>query len=135
MAGRPGTGLLTILCTFALATSGCGGTSGAHEPDVTSFEQFDEEPVILYRPAPEYPKAAIDRGLEGQVYLSVTVEADARISEVRVVGSSDPVFEPAAVASAKRYVFRPASRDGKPIRSRVMVTIRFVRADGEERHK
>ena len=75
---------------------------------------------------PVYPLIAKRSGWEGTVLVRVTVEANGRASKVVVSRSSGrKVLDDAAVKAVKRWAFRPA-RDGNiPIRSVVVIPLKF----------
>lgn len=75
---------------------------------------------------PVYPRIAKKEGWEGTVLVRVTVEASGRTSKVIVSRSSGhKVLDDAAVKAIKRWAFRPA-RDGNiPIRSQVVIPLKF----------
>jgi TonB family protein len=69
--------------------------------------------VLLERVDPIYPDAARRAG--GTVALELEVHPDGSVDEVRVVKAAGFGFDEAAVAAARRFKFRPATRDGQPI--------------------
>lgn len=75
---------------------------------------------------PIYPRIAKKSGWEGTVLVRVTVETNGRASQVVVSRSSGrKVLDDAAVKAVRRWSFRPA-RDGNiPIRTKVVIPIRF----------
>ena len=81
---------------------------------------------VLRSVHPIYPRIAKKSGWEGTVLVRVTVEANGRTSKVDVSRSSGhKVLDDAAVKAVKRWAFRPA-RDGNiPIRSVVVIPLKF----------
>ena len=63
----------------------------------------------------EYTQQARQDGIEGRLVLKVVVGADGSVSDVIVVSSVDPALDAAAIAAVKTWVFKPASRCGKPM--------------------
>ncbi len=97
-------------------------------------------PVLLAAPA-DYPSEAtrvvLDRALltpqlrvaavEGRVVLALLVRADGTVAEVKIEASSgSDVLDAAALAAAAGWRFRPATRDGSPIKSWAIIPVRFV---------
>lgn len=80
----------------------------------------------LSRPAPKYPPVAARKGIEGEVTVRLRIDDAGRVTDAVVV-SSDPkgVFDAAALRTARRYRFTPASKGGEPIASTTQQTIRF----------
>ncbi len=81
---------------------------------------------VLRRIRPLYPLIAKKSGWEGTVLVRVTIEKNGRASQVDVSRSSGhKVLDDAAVKAIKRWTFRPA-RDGNiPIRSVVVIPLKF----------
>ena len=72
--------------------------------------------VPLYRAMPEYPPSAAEHGKEGRVVLELTVTAEGRTRDIRVVEADPPgVFERAAIEAARRFRYAPRFVDGKPV--------------------
>lgn len=69
----------------------------------------------------EYPPDATG---DAAVVLIVTVGADGDVDDVKAASGEEP-FVSAAVTAARRWVFDPALRDGKPIAARIKMEILF----------
>ncbi|MGD0793067.1 MAG: energy transducer TonB [Terriglobales bacterium] len=52
-------------------------------------------------------------GKSGSVYLTITIGADGKVQDVKVVGGDEPFISP-VVAAVKQYVYEPQLVDGKP---------------------
>jgi TonB family protein len=66
-----------------------------------------------------YPPEALQAGLQAKVELEVTIGADGKVSDARVVTGAGHGFDEAALDAVRRFVFKPARLDGKPVPSRV----------------
>lgn len=66
-----------------------------------------------YEP-PIFPAQAFDQGLEAQVLLNITVQADGSVIEPEVVEPQGHGFDEAAIAAALKLRFKPATVDGVP---------------------
>ena len=73
----------------------------------------------------EYPKEAKKDGLEGVVFLSLTVGADGKVYDVEVLKGPE-VFRQSAVDAAKQMMFGPANHKGEPVAVRMQMPIRFA---------
>lgn len=62
-----------------------------------------------------YPEAAKAEKMEGQVIVEVIVDREGKATHPRVLVSSNPIFEPAAMEAATTYRYRPAAKGGKPV--------------------
>lgn len=77
-------------------------------------------------PAPAYPKAAADAGISGKVVLIIDVAADGTVANVEVEKSEPAgVFDANALAAVRKWLFKPATKDGKPVGGRIRVPIEF----------
>jgi protein TonB len=63
----------------------------------------------------------------GEVTLAATVRIDGSVADVQVLASSRPGagLEHAAADAVRRWRYKPATRDGQPIDSRLTITVTF----------
>ncbi len=86
----------------------------------------DGEYLPIVKVAPQYPRQALKRKLEGEVVLEYTVTKQGSVTNAKVLFSTDPVFNQAAVDSALRYKYKPRVVDGQAIEvSGVRTRIKF----------
>ena len=86
------------------------------------------EPVPVFSPQPDYTSEAMLAKVQGEVHLDVVVLASGRVGDVRVVRAPRPSFglEEKAIATAKRWVFKPSLRNGAPVNVRVTIILTFT---------
>lgn len=90
----------------------------------------DGEYLPIVRVAPQYPARAAERGLEGYVIVVFTVTPNGSTTNVRIVESSDKVFERNAIRAAERFKYKPKVVDGEPVSvDGVRTEITFVLED------
>jgi protein TonB len=77
---------------------------------------------LLARIEPNYPHRALVRELEGSVIVEFTITRHGTVTDIRVVESTNPVFEPSAVSAVARTRYRPRVVDGAPVESRGVTT-------------
>lgn len=95
-------------------------------PVVEKVTQPSAGASYLHNPAPEYPEAAMDRGLEGTVLMKVSVQPNGKPDSVTVTKSSGhSILDAAAVSTVKLWSFVPAMRGKTPIAGWVTVPITF----------
>ena len=82
-------------------------------------------PVLFHRVEPDYPRAAIRTRSEGVVILDAIITAAGDVDEVRVLRSANPLLDDAAVRAVRQWAYRPALLDGRPVRVRLTVTVKF----------
>jgi periplasmic protein TonB len=73
------------------------------------------EYLPIVKVAPNYPRGALSRGLEGDVLLEYTVTRQGSVRDPVVLESTSPVFDQAAIESALRYKYKPRVVDGEAI--------------------
>lgn len=86
----------------------------------------DSIPQAIRSPAPRYPRSAQRRRESGTVLLRVHVLADGSVGSVDLVQSSQSRdLDRAASDAVRRWRFRPALRDGRPVATAVQIPITF----------
>jgi TonB family protein len=84
----------------------------------------DRKAIILKRPEAYYPRKARDHGVVGRVVVSVVLSASGMVTNIRVVRGVRELNE-SAIDAARKIEFQPATRDGKPVSTRVGVEYTF----------
>lgn len=75
---------------------------------------------------PRYPKESRERGEEGDVTMDLTLDAHGVVIGVKIVTSCNfKDLEKAAMAAARKALFRPAKRGDESIPSTVRLTLKF----------
>lgn len=72
-----------------------------------------------------YPAAAREDGIEGEVIVEVSVSAEGKVGDVRLLRGVRADLDSAALAAVYGVAFVPAMKDGKPVAVRVAIPIRF----------
>ena len=92
----------------------------------SSTGQESHPPRCASCPQPPYPPLALERGLEGEVGLSVQVLTDGCVGDIFVETSSGyPLLDEAALKCVKGWIFHPARENGSPTSFIKRVKIRF----------
>ncbi len=105
----------------AAATAASGGAvAGGDDGSVTRPEVVESSRVL-----PDYPEAAQRAGVEGVVVLRATIDQQGRLRGLRVLRGVDPLLDEAALAAVRRWKFRPATRNGKPVQVDYVLTLDF----------
>lgn len=90
----------------------------------------DGKYLPILRVLPQYPARAAERGLEGRVLVIFTVTPNGSTTNVRVLESSDRIFERNAVRAAERFKYKPKVVNGKAVSvDDVRTEITFVLED------
>lgn len=105
--------------------SGIKGGNG-QEGDTMGFGGGNgDDPGFITKVLPKYPWMARKLGKEGTVVLLITICEKGRLLEAEVVKSAGSGFDEEALAAIKSSTFRPARRNGKPIRCKASLPIVF----------
>jgi periplasmic protein TonB len=85
-------------------------------------------PVPVREVKPGYTAAAMDARIEGKVLLDVVVLDDGKVGEVTVTESLDKEYglDTQAVEATRQWLFKPGTKDGKPVAVRVVIEMTFT---------
>jgi periplasmic protein TonB len=100
------------------------------EKEYEAFE-FTEAELPKYDEAElmrtiKYPELARSNSLEGVVTVQFVVNTEGRAEKIEVVASDQNVFNAAAMKAIKDYQFTPAYQQGKAVRVRMTIPVRFT---------
>ncbi len=96
-----------------------GGQPPADQPSV-----FEEPPRAIYAPDPEYPPIAREAGIEGKVIVEALVGQEGTVRQTRV-RQGNPILAESAEVAVRRWRFRPAQWNGKPVTAWVAIPVDF----------
>lgn len=86
----------------------------------------DEEPKLLVKIAPQYPRRAIERGIEGYVTIEFLVMADGSVSGAKIMDANPRrYFDREALKAVRKWKYRPAIADGKAVISKQTTRLDF----------
>ena len=98
-------------------------TVHSHSSDTASGSAVPAE--IISKPTPVYTQEARKLRIEGEVLLEVVLEASGNLRVKRVVRGLGHGLDDNAVKAAEQIRFRPATRNGQPADSTVVLHIIF----------
>jgi TonB family protein len=84
------------------------------------------EPVELSRVRPVYPPEARAKGPTGVVKLNAVIDESGTVTSVEPIESPDATLTAAAVAAVGQWTYKPALKDGKPVKVRLSITVSFM---------
>ena len=93
-------------------------------PTPTEEYLVSEMPVLVSEIRPAYPKEAKDKRLEGVVALDVLIDQEGAVRNVSVIDGPE-IFRSGALEAMKRFKFKPAKVDGKPVAVRIRYVLNF----------
>lgn len=82
-------------------------------------------PEVILRAEPEYSEEARKAKYSGSVWLSVIVDTDGTATSIRVVRSLGMGLDEKAIEAIRKWRFRPAMSNGKPVRVHAQIEINF----------
>jgi TonB family protein len=88
-------------------------------------------PVPVTQTRPRYPPLALERRLSGTVWLNALVDDTGAVIEVSLVRASPRGlgFEDAATRYVRARVYRPATKQGVPVRVWLPIVVEFRHPD------
>lgn len=96
------------------------------DPTYYTAKQVDVHPAASHPVTPEFPDAAAQSGIEGYVTLRLLIDDAGAVREISVVEAQPPdAFEAAALSAFRNARFSPALRNGRPVKSEVLIKVSF----------
>ena len=106
-------------------------TTPSDLPDDQAFAQYQrvtkgiKPPKALSAPDPKFPKLPADAEDHGVVVMLIGVDAKGRVEPVRVLHSDEQAFDDTAIATVKKWKFKPAEKDGHAVPVQITVEMKF----------
>jgi len=100
-------------------------TPPAPLPSDEGFVPSSANPQLTHFAKPDYPALARRSGLEGTVLVKVLVGTDGKVVDAVVLRGVHPLLERAALAAARRCVFKPARQREIPVKAWIAVPYTF----------
>jgi len=95
-------------------------------PSPDEFIPVEEQPIVVEEVTPEYPHLAREAGLEGRVTIRALVSKDGRVQDAIIGVSVHALLDEAALAAAKKFIFKPAIQNGHPVAIWVPIPFNFT---------
>jgi periplasmic protein TonB len=96
------------------------------DPNYYSAKEVDIRPRALAPIAPVFPEPARMRGISGTVILKLLLDEYGHVEQADVVEAKPPgYFEQSAMEAFRYGKFSPAYKDGRPVRSLVLIRVNF----------
>ncbi len=96
---------------------------GASPAGVAS--KLDSPPRPLKQVPPVSTDAMRRSMLKGTVTIECIVDEQGRVTDARVARSLTPEADRAALECAQKWLFKPATRDGQPVKARMVLPFQF----------
>jgi periplasmic protein TonB len=98
--------------------------------DVIPSTYLDNTPRTRFQASPAYPFGAKQSGITGEVHVEFVVDERGRVSDPRVVYSSNRIFDEPTLRAVAKWQFEPGRRDGKAVKFRMTVPVMFNLNEG-----
>jgi protein TonB len=102
---------------------GGGGGGGDVDPVVITADMI--KPTLLVKVEPTYPNVARIARLSGRVTISAVIGLDGNVESAEVLASTSSLFSDTAIAAVRKWRYRPALMNGKPVRVYFTVVVDF----------
>ena len=85
-------------------------------------------PVVVKEVRPQYTAAAMEKRIQGSVWIGVVVGTSGDVTDVKITRSLDPDYglDDAAMTAARQWKFKPGVKDGQPVAVRVTLELTFT---------
>jgi periplasmic protein TonB len=94
---------------------------------VSQMPEFDGDLYKYLGDHLAYPEAAMDKGVQGTVYVTFVVEKDGNLTGVHVIHSLEHSLDSAAVACIRRMPkWKPGIQDGATVRVQYNLPIKYI---------
>lgn len=84
-----------------------------------------KEPQVVKQIQPVYPEEARKARLMGAVVIEAVVDTSGHVVDPKVVKSPGDVLSRAALEAVRQWTYRPATKNGKPVKARFTLTLMF----------
>ncbi|MFZ9596561.1 MAG: energy transducer TonB [Bdellovibrionia bacterium] len=86
----------------------------------------DHGPILVYGPSPEIPASLQTQEINTSVGIQFLIDSSGRVQAQLTTSSGNEELDAIALETLKKWVFRPAQKDGKPIDSKIKSQIHFL---------
>lgn len=103
------------------------------DPTWYPAKQVDVHPTALSLIKPAYPNRAAEQGVEGNVVLLLLIDEAGVVKEATVAEANpEGIFEESALAAFHEARFAPAQKNGRAVKSRVLIRVTYELNDREK---
>ena len=86
-------------------------------------------PVVISRVEPRYTREAKENDIEGIVIIETIIDKEGRVVDTRVLKNLPYGLDSAAIEAVRKWRFRPATLNGRPVAVYFNVTVSFTQPD------
>ncbi|MDF1543803.1 MAG: TonB family protein [bacterium] len=102
------------------------GETGFYLPPPDTFIALEIYPEMIYEQKPEYPRLAVQAGLEGVLWVKALIDEKGEVLKA-IVGRSSGVksLDNSAIKAAYKNRFKPGIQNGRPVKIWVTYKVKF----------
>jgi periplasmic protein TonB len=109
---------------LATLQPGGGGGGAIADDGIISVNDLDQKPRVTYQVAPVL-SGSMRTQVPATVRIAFIVGPDGKVTNPKILQSSNPLFDEASVAAVKQWKFEPGKHNGKEVAFRMSVPITF----------
>jgi len=117
--------LLVMLMAIPFSCSSDTATATGVESEIVEMSKLTIKPKLTSTPELKYPPLAKKAGIEGTVVVGVAVDEEGNVLSAKVL-KSVPELDQAALEFVQASTFSAGEVDGKAVRAKVKLPIKFV---------
>ncbi|MFZ1729013.1 MAG: energy transducer TonB [Bacteroidota bacterium] len=122
-----------IIFAIALLVLIAGPAAAQQEEKLDTTEYFDlvEHPPTIVGGLEslsknlKYPEAALRDSVQGMVYVCALIAQDGSIDKATIEKSDNDMLSEAALTAVKAIRFNPGKNQGKSVKTKVMIPVKF----------
>ena len=105
---------LILITALLLATNGHAhdelfpACPSPHDPHSAETKDNIQPYKAITKEAPTYPTRALTRAIEGSVILEYTINTEGRAIDIKVVETTNTIFDRAAIRAVEKFVYEPS---------------------------
>ena len=92
---------------------------------IYKMSEVDELPKVITQVPPRYPMASRKAGEDARVVIQYVVNVEGKTEQLKVLEQSSEGCARAAVDAISKWIYRPATIDGKPVATELMIPVIF----------
>jgi TonB family protein len=127
--------LLSSLVAALVVTATATAAAAVTFPLSSKLEQYTKVfkpgngvtlPEVVKEVKPVYTPDAMQRRVQGSVWLDVVVLDTGKVGDVTVTKALDEDLDQEAIKAAKQWEFKPGTYEGKPVAVQVVIELTFT---------
>jgi TonB family protein len=93
-------------------------------PQIITLDEGATKPQLQQQTAPLYPPIARAAHVSGDVVISLQIQTDGHVSDLRVL-RGPPMLQQSALDAVKKWAYKPFEQNGRRVEVNTVATVRF----------